>query len=62
MKKQRNKTSKDSENKKEKIKVYLQYPWKASECAYYTYLLTDPPKEIKYITSNTSMIKDHVKK
>ena len=37
--------------KKEKIKIYLQYPWKASECAYYTYLLTDSPNEIEYVTS-----------
>lgn len=34
-----------------KIKIYLQYPWKASECSYYKYLLTEPPKEIEYITS-----------
>ena len=34
-----------------KIKVYLQYPWKASECSYYKYLLTNTPKGIEYITS-----------
>ena len=33
----------------EKIKVYLQYPWKFPDSPYYKYLTEYPPKNIKYL-------------
>jgi len=33
----------------EKIKVYLQYPWKFPDSPYYKYLLQDSPKEVQYL-------------
>ena len=33
----------------EKIKVYIQYPWKFPDSPYYKYLVEDPPKNIEYI-------------
>ncbi|MCX6742160.1 MAG: glycosyltransferase family 4 protein [Candidatus Pacearchaeota archaeon] len=38
-------------NKKE-IKVYLQYPWKFPDSAYYKSLMKYPPKNIRYINTN----------
>lgn len=36
---------------KQKIRVFLQYPWKYTDSSYYKYLLMSPPKEIEYKTS-----------
>jgi glycosyltransferase involved in cell wall biosynthesis len=33
-----------------KIKVYLQYPWKFPDSPYYKYLTENPPKDIKYLS------------
>ena len=35
--------------KKEKIKVYLQYPWKFPDSPYYKYLIDSPPEEVEYL-------------
>tara|TARA_Y100000310_G_scaffold221576_1_gene223159 strand:+ start:14687 stop:15787 length:1101 start_codon:yes stop_codon:yes gene_type:complete len=36
----------------EKIKIYLQYPWRFfSDSPYYKYLIENPPKNIKYINA-----------
>lgn len=35
-------------NKKE-IKVYLQYPWKFPDAAYYKYLVSNPPENVSYV-------------
>ncbi len=35
----------------EKIKVYLQYPWKFPDSPYYKYLVENPPRNIKYINA-----------
>jgi len=32
-----------------KIKVYLQYPWKFPDSPYYKYLIQNPPKNIEYL-------------
>ena len=33
----------------EKIKIYLQYPWKFPDSPYYKYLIDNPPKNIEYL-------------
>jgi len=38
----------------EKIKIYLQFPLRRSECTYYKYLVEDTPKEYSYINSEKS--------
>ena len=35
----------------EKIKVYLQYPWKFPDSPYYKYLIDNPPEGIEYINA-----------
>ncbi len=37
---------------KNKIKVYLQYPWKFPDSSYYKNFMTFPPKNIDYINNN----------
>ncbi len=34
-----------------KIKVYLQYPWKFPDSPYYKYLVENPPQRIKYLNA-----------
>ena len=34
---------------KEKIKIWLQYPWKFPDSPYYKYLIDEPPKNIEYL-------------
>jgi len=36
-----------------KIKVYLQYPWSFPDSPYYKYLITNPPKNIEYLNTQT---------
>jgi glycosyltransferase involved in cell wall biosynthesis len=36
----------------DKIKVYLQSPWKFSDSPYYMYLRQNPPKDVEYVNAN----------
>lgn len=40
---------------KEKINVYIQYPWKFSSNTYYKNLINFPPKNIKFLKSNSNL-------
>ena len=39
--------------KKEKLKVFLQYPWKISDSQYYKNILDYPPKGVEYLSEKT---------
>ncbi|MFB6246732.1 MAG: glycosyltransferase family 4 protein [Candidatus Pacearchaeota archaeon] len=39
---------------KDKIKVYLQFPWKFTDSSYYKYLLESPPENIEYLNTGAS--------
>lgn len=59
-----------------KIKVYLQYPWKFPDSPYYKYLIESPPKDVKFLNAKkqkgvitskkfflfSNMLKKYVKK
>jgi glycosyltransferase involved in cell wall biosynthesis len=37
----------------EKIKVYIQYPWKFPDSPYYKYLVLSPPKNVNYLNAES---------